>query len=249
MVLSKILSIGNKIELINVRSQMLAEINGDDENKKIYYSQVYDLIDESRLKIAMPIEGGKVVPLGVNSRYDACFYTPTGLYQCRIVVVDRYKEENIFVLVIEITTELQKYQRRQYYRLGCTLDIKYRLIEKEELEDYFNLKNKEEFASKLPLIDAIALDISGGGIRFVSREKHSKESELFLLLEISYDGKEKLYGILGKIISVEKAKNRDHLYEYRVEYKNIEGTIREQLIKFIFEEERKQRKRATGLDD
>ncbi len=248
MVLSKILAIGNKIELINVRSQMMAEINGD-EDKKIYYSQVCELIDESRLKISMPIEGAKVVPLSVNSRYDACFYATGGLYQCRVVVVDRYKEDNVFMLVIEIVTELQKYQRRQYYRLGCTMDIKYRLIEKEEMEEYFNLKNKEDFARKYPLSDAIALDISGGGIRFVSREKHTKDSEIFLLIKITYDGKEKMYGILGKVISLERAKNKNILYEYRVEYKNIEGSIREQLIKFIFEEERKQRKRATGLDD
>ena len=244
--LSKILSIGNKIELVNA-VQTLSGIEEIEQSKKIYYSQIYDFVDETRIKIGMPIHGGKVIPLNVNSRYDACFYTDNGLYQCRIIIVDRYKEGNIFVLVAELITELQKYQRRQYFRLGCTMKIKYRIIDSVELEEYKQISDKKEFANRKPLIEGIALDISGGGIRIISKHKHEKDSEMFILLEITYNGKEKIYGILGKIVSMEKLQNRELTYEYRIEYRNIEGIVREELIKFIFEEERKQRQRERGM--
>ncbi|MBE5940514.1 MAG: hypothetical protein E7266_08970 [Lachnospiraceae bacterium] len=248
--LSKILALGNRVELIGVKNQLMSAVDEELENsRKIYYSQIYDIIDESKLRIAMPIEGGKVIPLSINSRYDACFFTSSGLYQCRVVVVERYKEDNIYVLVVEIVTELQKYQRRQFYRLGCTMDIKYCTLEKEEVEEYFTYKFKEEFAHKLKLTEAIVLDISGGGMRFISDMKHQKESDVYILLDISYEGDERVYGILGKIIYMERVKNRPGLYEYRVEYQGIEGSVRENIIRFIFEEERKQRKKAKSIED
>lgn len=243
--LSKVLSIGNKIELINVLQRGGTETSNGNE-KKIYYSQIHDIIDDKRLKIGMPIEGGKVIPLNINFRFDACFYTANGLYQCRIVIVDRYKEGNMFVLIVEPLSELKRYQRRQYYRLGCTMDIKYRVIEKDEVEDYVNSKDKREFALKKPLINGVALDISGGGIRFISQHKHDRENDMFLWLEITYNGQEKIYGIIGRIVAMERLRNKEATYEYRIEYKNIEGIVREELIKFIFEEERKQRQKERG---
>jgi len=245
--LSKILAVGNKIEMISVAGSILSGIEASAESRKIYYSQIYDFVDENRIKIGMPIDGGKVVPVAVHSRYDACFFADNGLYQCRFVVVDRYKEDNIYVMVVELITELQRYQRRQFYRLGCTMSIKYRIIDKEELEDYYKAEDKVTFAKQKPLTEGIALDISGGGIRFVSGTKHVADSEMFVLLEVTYGGTEKIYGILGKIISMENVRNKEKTYEYRVEYRNIEGLVREEIIKFIFEEERKQRQKEKGL--
>ena len=76
----------------------------------------------------MPMEQGKVILLPVDGEYNLCFYTQSGLYQCLARVIDRYKSDNIFVLVMELTTDIRKYQRREYYRLNCVLDMKARNV-------------------------------------------------------------------------------------------------------------------------
>ena len=86
------------------------------------------------IKIAMPMEQSKIVLLPVDAEYSLCFYTPNGLYQCLARVVERYKSNNLFVLSMELETDLQKYQRREYYRLNTILDMKSKEINDDEKE-------------------------------------------------------------------------------------------------------------------
>ena len=50
--LSKIIGVGNKIELLRVSGSNNPS-NG--EGQKVYVSQVYEIIDEDRIKIAIPL--------------------------------------------------------------------------------------------------------------------------------------------------------------------------------------------------
>lgn len=114
----RIITEGSKVELQRLASVAQNRREGTDKEVKTYYSLVSEVLDEDRIKITMPLEKGRIISLSVNSRYNACFYTPNGLYQGRVIVVDRYKEDNIFMLVVELTSDLTKFQRRQYYRLA-----------------------------------------------------------------------------------------------------------------------------------
>ena len=123
--LSKYVKVGDKLELESIEDN-----SEKDEliDKKNYRSQVYDIVSEDQIKIAMPMEQGKVVLLPVDGEYNICFYAQSGLYQCLARVIDRYKTDNIFILVMELTTDIRKYQRREYYRLNCVLDMKVREV-------------------------------------------------------------------------------------------------------------------------
>ncbi len=239
--LSKILKVGDKIELTRVT--VIQDIVKDND-KRVFISQLLDIVDEERLKIGMPIEGGKIIPFSIGAKLDACFYTPNGLYQGRLLVTDRYKEGNIFMLVVELTTDLLKYQRRQYYRLGCTIDIRYRILTKEEVEKFE--KEGIEIEEDGYFNEGTALDISGGGMRFVSDAIHEKNEEMIIILKVEYDDIEKKYGLLGKVVSSSRVRNRENTYEHRVEYSNMQGGTREALIKYIFQEERRQRNKEKG---
>lgn len=238
--ISNVLGVGNKIEL--TRSASAQNID-DAKNRRMYISQIVDIIDDDKMKISMPMEQGKVIPLPINTRLDACFYTSKGLYQGRLMVTDRYKEGQIFILVVELISSLKKYQRRQYFRLGCVIDIKYRKLSKEEIEEYS--QNNNMIIEANDFMEGTALDISGGGIRFVSNEHLEKDTEIFIVLEIKYEEKTKTYGLLGKVIMSYAAKGMDDLFENRVEFINMQGGVRESLIKYIFEEERRQRQKQA----
>lgn len=247
---AKVIGIGNKVEFTKIQP-----VQNNDENagikKKIYVSQVYDIVDDTRIKVSMPIENGHVVALAPNTRLDACFYTKKGLYHGRIVVVERMKEDNLHVMIIELQYELKKFQRRQYYRLSCTMDLQYRLMEDEEISRFIEKK-------ELPYVDevhnlkyGVALDFSGGGVRFISDTKYSKNNLMFIRLEISYDEESRLYLLVGRVVTSTEGKNGRNNYENRVEFLEMENKVREEIIRYIFREERRQRKMLSEdrLDD
>ena len=56
------------------------------------------------------------------------------------------------------------------------------------------------------------------------------------------DDVRKLYEVVGKVLAVKALENRKGVFEHRVQYVNISESAREQIIKYIFQEERKSMK-------
>lgn len=240
---SKIIGIGNKVEFTKVES-----IRGGKDSvkdilkKKVYLSKVCDIIDDTKIKVTMPIESGHIVAVSPNTKLDACFYTTKGLYHGRVLVVERMKEDNIYMMVVELQYELEKFQRRQYYRLSCTMDLQFRRMEEEEVVNFTQYKEIPDERELKLLHEGVALDFSGGGVRFVSDERYNKDDLLLVRLRISYEDTYKVYVLVGKVIATSEGKNGRKKYESRVEFLDVSSRIREEIIKYIFLEERKQRK-------
>ena len=241
--LSKVLSIGDKVEFTRVQA-----VQSDASmRKKVYVSQIYEVVDETRVKVGMPIENGHIVALSPNTRLDACFFTAKGLYHGRVIGVERMREHNIYVMVVELQYELKKFQRRQYYRLNCTMDLLHRPMEEEEQELFINKGMAPDDSNIVGFKNGIALDFSGGGIRFISQEKYNKEDLIVIRLKISYDDEYKIYSVVSRVISSIPAKNGRENIEHRVEFVDLDSKIREVIISYIFREERKQRQKSLDV--
>ena len=238
--LSKIVSVGDRIELKKYKGNMSSKNNEIDE-ERTYISQVYDVISETRLSIAMPIVESRVIPLETNTKYEVYFITQYGLYQCEATIINRYKEEGLFVMIIELLSDLSKRQRRQYYRLDCNLTFRYRVLLDEEAEFYS--QNPDMIEEEGFFINATALDISGGGMRFVSSERLMENDKILMVLELEFIDKKFEVNLLGTIRLADVVKNKIGVYESRVEFEDLKMNIRETLIKYIFEQERIKRKR------
>ncbi len=240
--LSKYVKLGDKLELETIdNSKGRTELS----EKKNYRSQVYDIVSEDQIKIAMPMEQGKVILLPVDGEYNICFYTQTGLYQCLARVIDRYKSDNIFVLVMELTTDIRKYQRREYYRLNCVLDMKARNVS-DSGSDKGPTEQVHFLDTDLTFSNGTMVDISGGGARFISRDRYPKGSNIQFAFSLFVNGKLTEYKLLGRVLYSEELESRSGSYEHRIQFINIMNDERESIIKFIFEEERKIRRREKG---
>lgn len=240
--LSKYVTPGIRLEIQAIERTKNTD---DSERKRVYQSIVYDVLSDDRFEIYMPIEKTKLVLLPVDVEFDLYFYTSYGLYQCFAKVVDRYKTENKFILVFELTSDLRKFQRREFYRLSCALDMECRLLEKEEIDA---VKNQDMFITPgLPMKKSIIVDISGGGIRFVGDYIYEMDSLIFCKYHLLIDGKDKEYAMVARIISVKAIEKKQGLFEYRAQYINIDTEEREEIIRFIFEEDRKIRRREKGF--
>jgi len=188
------------------------------------------------------MEKTKLVLLPVDAEYDMAIYSKNGLYQCFVRVVDRYKSDNMYLLVVELTSNLRRNQRREYYRFSCALEMCSRSLESEEVEaiehdEMFNL------VPGLPLKRSVIVDISGGGLRFISEQKYEEGSLIYCSYHLLVNGTRKLYELVSKVLEVKPVENRKGVFEHRVQYINISEGIREQIIRYIFQEERKNMKK------
>ncbi len=241
--LSKYVVPGNKVEIQVV--ERVKYVEGLDK-KKVYQSSVYDVLTDDRLEVCMPVEKTKLILLPVDVEYDLYFYTPSGLFQCFAKVIDRYKADNKYILLFELSSNLRKFQRREYYRLSCALEMNARALEQEEIAA---VEQRDRYlVPGLPLKRSIIVDISGGGIRFVGDYYYEPDSMICCKYHLVIDGKDKEYTLIAKIIMVRELDDKPGLYEHRAQYINIDTIEREEIIRFIFEEERKNRKREKGCE-
>lgn len=238
--ISKYVSIGDKLDLETIEGSLDPELN-QNMGKKTYKSQIYDIVSEDQIKVAMPMEQGKVILLPVDGEYNVCFYTQTGLYQCLGRIIDRYKSDNVFVLVVELTTDLRKYQRREYYRLNCVLDMKSREVTEGDVGMF---SERVRFVdTDITFNNGIVVDISGGGARFISRVRYPQGTNILFVFSLYVSGSLNEYKLIGKVLLSERLENRDGEYEHRIQFVNIMNDDRESIIRYIFEEERKNRHR------
>jgi c-di-GMP-binding flagellar brake protein YcgR len=235
------IAIGNKIELVK-----LEQIIRNDPVKQVYVSKIYDELPGDKLQIAMPIYEGKIVPLALNDKYSACFYTAKGLLQCNVIVTARYKSGNLFFLEILMLGELAKVQRREFYRYRCSLNAKIRVVSDEEYETGVP-EDTSVPEDSLDWFDAKILDISGGGVKLLQRNDLEKNEVVKLKFVVSILDEVLFFNLFARILVSTEYKNKAGLFEQRLEFMKISQENRDKIIRFIFENERMARAKEMGL--
>lgn len=241
--LSKYVVPGGRVDLQTI-DRSKENTSDSSEKRKSYQSQVIDVLSEDRIEISMPMEKTKLILLPVDGEYDLYFYSDNGLYQCYARVVDRYKHNNMYVVVLDLISNLRKHQRREYYRFSCALEMNSRQLQKEEID--LAGKADDVLSPQLPLKSSIIVDISGGGLRFVANYAYEIQSMILCKYHLLVHGEIKEYNLVGRVLGVRELENRKGVFEHRVQYVNVDPTEREEIIKYIFDEERKTLKNHKG---
>jgi len=253
--LGSILKPGDKVEIKKITN------HENSESEKYYLSQLLDIAEENRAKIAMPIEGTRIIPLDVGDRYHLFFYTHNGLYQSKCIVVDRYRNGNIYVAVIRFIADLEKFQRRQFFRLECVMELEARqvkaienkIVKKLNENDFQSMDEKNKAQEILISMQqdwkvGIAIDISGGGLRFNMDKAFAKGDIIRLRFSLTINGEQFEVVTDARLVFSQEIFNRPGNFENRVEFVNMPMKEREVIIKYVFDEERKRRKRLSQTD-
>lgn len=220
----------------------------DDPNNKTYTSKVYDVMSEDQIEILMPTEQQKLILLPVDGEFQLVFYTESGLYECIGRIIERYKSNNVYILLIEIETNLRKYQRREYYRYNCIMDMFIRDFEEGEVDEAGNILGDGELDLEKSMQKATIVDISGGGIRFVAPFAYKRGDLVLVRYKLYVKGRFKEYNIISRILEVRRLESTGRSgYQHRVQYMHISIRDREEIIQYIFDEERKNRQKERGL--
>ena len=218
-------------------------------NGKTYKSSLFDFLSENEIEIAMPTDEGKIVMFNVGFECQFYFYTSRGLYTCETVITSRYKKDNFYLLSARIKTPLKKFQRREYFRLECLIDFAYYKIpnevaELETTEDLFEVIADPAYIEHKSL--ARIKDLSGGGMRFTAMENLEVGSKILAVIRLSNDRVDHMFYLVTEIIACESVKDMPELWVARgkFDFKNIKD--RDLIIRYVFEEDRMNRKRENG---
>ncbi|MBQ0042236.1 MAG: flagellar brake protein [Lachnospiraceae bacterium] len=235
--LSTYVAPGMKLELVSINNSLK-----DNVSVKKYNSSVYEILSDEQLEVTMPMEQTKLILLSVDERYEVFFYTKKGLFQCTCRISDRYKRDNVYILVLDLMTNLRKFQRREYFRFSCAIDMTSRPLEAYEVAEYERSGNVT--LAELPMKQSVIVDISGGGIRFIAAQKYNADSLILICFRLGVNGIQKEYNLIGKLLRVSELENKPGVYEHRLQYDNLKAEDREEIIRYIFEEERKKRQNS-----
>jgi c-di-GMP-binding flagellar brake protein YcgR len=248
--LQKLVNIGDKIEI-----KQLDQKGSLMRSSKVYVSQMVDFGEDNKISIATPIKSGIIILLEKWVNYRLYFYTIRGLFQCDCTMIQTYRENNMVLALVKLTSEPEKIQRRQYYRLEYVHEIVYRHITEEETklegkllnEKITNPDEKNEIKKKIANLSkvwthAAITDLSGGGCRFNSEQKLKSGDKVRIKLDFIIKNELKKLDIIADIIASQKMLDRSGVYEHRAEFYNIMKNDREHLIKYIFEQERRLRR-------
>lgn len=255
---NSVITVGDKIDLVPVETG-LKENSG--RSRKNYVSSLLEEPKGDELKIAMPIDAGKIIPLPVGGRYSMCFYTQKGLYQCKCEVVKRIKDDRMFSLIVRMYTALEKNQRREYFRLDCVIDMRYRMVTPAEIVlrkrleagKFASLEDEYECQKKLKALEeafeekGIVTDISGGGLRFHTDKQLDKENEIIVKVLLPLEEDTLTLVAPVEVVSSVRSSKRANSFDNRIRFVKISEEEREQVIKFIFLQERKNLRREKGM--
>lgn len=211
--------INNKVEIIY----------GDD----IYTCDVQDMKD-GYLAVSIPIRDKHYLPLQKGERIDVLYYEGTCLYEFSSVVSARQRS-NIPLIWVVIPEKFKKIQRRKYVRVSVLLNTKCAVISKDFL------LNKDNF-SKLKFFEGTVVDLSGGGLRMITKYKIERDTNLLMALPFP-DG-----GILieGKAMRVDQDEMKNIVCG--INFVDLKASEQEKIIGYVFKIMKEQMKKGLRED-
>ncbi len=207
-------------------------------DKREYVSKILRITDEGGLVIYVPSYNGSDLQLIDDKNYSLIFYVNGGLYKADVVLEDIYEEKGIDVVELELMSELERYQRREYFRIDYFCDIEYKILEIYSDDGSLERHNGKWCKAKLS-------NISGGGMKFNSEEGIPNAKRVFLKFALGEGINRTQYSCLANVVLISKKDIGKLIYEYRVSFSDIDESARENIVKFVFEEERRMRRKKN----
>ncbi len=129
MTIAEIIQPGDKVDISFV--QNVERAKKDQSMPKIYKSQVLDLKENGNLEISMPVER-KTGAASAGHPDGVYLFLEGNALPSRRPGAGALQRENVYMLEIELKSQISKYQRREFFRFPCIMDMNYYTIEEQE---------------------------------------------------------------------------------------------------------------------
>lgn len=229
-------------------NQLVRRSSSEDQKQGVYYTSIFDVLEDGTLEMQMPISAGRMQLLPRNVRYEFFFSTSKGVYKANGTVTKHFRQRQFYLMKVELTSSLEKFQRREYYRLVCHVPVTFCGISEEVAQKATTqqvLLAMDEMEDGFASGEGTLLDLSGGGAKFVSTQKLQDVHYLWVQFELLYKDVSRVIQTVALLLSGERTQDGGK-YLYRIKFCFKENQMKEQIIGFIFEEERRLRKKEQG---
>jgi len=216
-----LLKAGDKIEVVTHY--------GIGNKAKSSYSLVQDVTDGRSLLITLPMDGGNPVLLEPDQIVKIIFFREDGEFYFSAKVVDRVKSELMLLIKILQISSIERLQRRNFFRLKTVLPTHFRYVSNNKAEGRF--------------FKGHAMDISGGGIRLYTERYIPPTAQIEC--RIKMDDKHEIV-LNGKVLRVRKVQDAELQYDIGISFVDIPEKIRDEIISFIFDQQRNIRSKGLG---
>lgn len=180
-------------------------------------------VGERIIAVGAPYEHGEIVPLREGTKIKLTFWDETAAYSFEGKIMQRIAVP-VPIFVLELPDSVEKVQRRNFVRVPAFFPVTFRMVTREGLSDIHK---------------AMMLDLSGGGMRFATKERVENKSILYAHLTLPN-------GELQSPVRVCRADWVEDTNRYRVscEFHELSERERDRIIRCVFDLQRAMRKKG-----
>lgn len=238
---------GSKVDIHMI--QMVEPAKKSHDKQGSFVSVIYDVNDDDTIDIYMPTESGKLQILPKNILYDFEFTMSQGIFKAEGTVMEHLKKGSVYLIRVRLSNPLKKIQRRECFRIECLIPIMFVALDElaASYQTIDEIKGYMEYSNELKVRGiGTMLDISGGGARFVSSNSLEGIEYVLIQFPIEHEGRKRDIETVARMIRSEKMPD-DNKYVHRVQFEYKDIKVKETIISYIFEEERRIRKKEQGI--
>ena len=182
-------------------------------------------VGERLLSVGAPFEHGEVVPLREGTKVKVIFWDEVSAYSFAARIMQRIAVP-IHLFVLELPDSIAKVQRRNFVRVPVLYPITFQTVTREGLSDTYK---------------GTMLDISGGGMRFLTEERVENRSLLYAQIALP-NGEIQTPVRVCRAEKIEDSKPQR--YCVSTEFHEILERDRDRIIRCVFDIQRAMRKKG-----
>jgi c-di-GMP-binding flagellar brake protein YcgR len=205
---------------------MLLEVY--DHRKQVYGKSIIREVNDDNLAIDIPMKKKEQVVLQEGVTYSFRAVLDDGLYYFAGEVLGTKYSGHVMLYIISRPQQVQRRQRRKYFRVpSIMLNARYLEISGDGSQPVPEEWRQAE--------TALVINLSGGGLMFVTDRELPVGTLLLLRLFLESKGENKEVLVKGKILRVQAFKmDRLQRYRYGVQFFDLTEKDRDEIISYLF---------------
>lgn len=217
-----------------IKISALKEDTVSEEEYVLCTGQIQKILSETELTM---LSENVETELKKNTGYIMYLMSYEEVFRCSVYCRSVYDEEGKTVCQFEIVSPFEKVQRRKHHRVSCRSKIYFEKIALSEIEAQSYEIVCDAGEPEKDTEDSL-VDISGGGIRFTSKQKVEKNEYLSICFFIVQNGKKIQMKTYGQVVYTGFFGKEEDCYDIRLKYVGLTELQKEQIIRFVFRLER-----------
>lgn len=201
--------------------QCLSIIMDGKEGGIVTYSSRIEDIENNVLVLAMPMDKGYPILPEIGSMITGKIFDSGAFFQFDTIYIGK-KADPIPVWLVKMPEQVKRYQQREFVRVNVLIRASVQCEEEDELENL------------LPAEPANIRNLSGGGAQIALDRQLDINSKLYLSFQLPDIGMIRVY---SEVVRADEMV-RNH-YVFAVRFLNLSEKTRVQLIRYIFDCQRK----------